>query len=73
MSSSKPYRRFALVAAQMLSSAALLVAATTAKADMKTYWIVDYPASQADMVFPGTDHVAGAITTDGVLGRLSLA
>jgi hypothetical protein len=67
MLTSNLHRRHVLAAAQLIFAAALLVFASTARANI-TYSIVDYPADEADHDNPGTDTVSGTIITDGTLG-----
>ena len=51
----------------------LLASLSTARADTITYNIVDYPASETDLINPGTDSVSGTITTDGTIGPLDFS
>ena len=70
MSTAKNQPRYALVAARLMLTAALLVFATATKADI-AYSIVDYPVNESDQIAAGTDTVSGTIITDGTLGSLN--
>ncbi len=64
--------RHTLVAARLMLTAALLVFASTARANIN-YSIVDYPAMEADQLNSGVDTLSGTITTDGNIGGLTSA
>jgi hypothetical protein len=64
-----PHRRSALVAAQLLFSTVLLLAASNARAENITYNFVDYPVNEADYTTTGQDTISGWITTDGTTGQ----
>ncbi len=68
MSTFLTFRRCALVVAHLLFSAVLLASVSNACASDITYNIVNYPASQTDLVSGGADTLSGKITTDGTLG-----
>ena len=64
MSSTKPDYRFAPIAIRLLFSAALLASVTTARANIITYNIVDYPDSQTAIApYTGVAHVVGSTIT----------
>ncbi len=64
MSNSKPHRSFARIAAILFFSAVLFLPVFTARAEIITYNIVDYPDSQAGISpYTGEAHVTGSTIT----------
>lgn len=63
-------RRSAPLTAYPLVAAVFLVSGPRAWAHI-TYYIVDYPANEADLFNSGTDVLSGTITTDGTSGTLT--
>ena len=74
MSSTKHQCRFARIAAYLLFSALFLASVSTAKAELITYDIVNYPSLQAYLDGPGNVQVSGSLTIDysGTPGPISL-